>query len=188
MMNPTPAEVQAYKSRVYLQAVKGSQVNPGLPVRLAELVAAQAEHETGGFTSNAFEDGFNAFGYDYVPGAKRYQLAIAGRIADNGQPLAVYRNIEDSTQEMVDWIYRRRKEGIFPADLSTITTPAQYAALLKAGGYYGDTVSNYTAGITRYFQQATDFVKHHTAGVAVVAAVLALAGIYYFYKKPFRNA
>ncbi len=139
-----------YDDRIYAQAVKGTAINPkGLPPVLASLVAAQAAHETGNFSSNIFKSFNNAFGYSYFPGSQ-YQSG-SGTIADNGQPVAAYQSIEDSTRELVDWIYRRVAEGRFPADLSKITTPEYYAQLLKQSNFYTDTLSNYTAGIKRYF-------------------------------------
>jgi len=137
------------EDRIFNQALKGTGNNPGLPPVLSSLLVAQAAHETGNFTSNFFTKYNNAFGYSYVPGGS-YQVA-AGTVADNGQPIAVYRSIEDSTKEVIDWIYRRVKEGKFPADLFTITTPDQYAQLLKAANYYGDTLQNYAAGLNRFF-------------------------------------
>jgi flagellum-specific peptidoglycan hydrolase FlgJ len=137
------------EDRIFNQAIKGTAINPGLPPVLSSLLVAQSAHETGNFTSNLFKNFNNAFGYSYVPGGV-YQKG-AGTIADNGQPIAVYESIEDSTKEVIDWIYRRVKEGKFPADLFTITTPEQYAQLLKASGFYADSLQNYTAGLKRFF-------------------------------------
>ena len=136
-------------SKIYTQARAGTAVNPGLPPTLAYLLVAQAKHETGNFTSKFFKQYNNAFGYSYVSGGK-YQTG-SGTIADNGQPIAVYPDIESSTKEVIDWIYRRQKEGKFPANLETITTPETYAQLLKASGYYGDTLSNYLKGLKNFF-------------------------------------
>lgn len=172
---PTESQVNAISAGIFNQARAGTSVNPtGLPVDLANLVVAQARHETGNFTSNAFVRHNNAFGYSYVPGA-RYQTG-PGLIADNGQPVASYATVQDSVKEIVDWIYRRLKEGKFPA-LSTIRTPEQYARLLKDAGYYGDTFANYSAALKRLFQAASGSV-----GIGLVAVVAAL---YYFRRQLF---
>ena len=153
---PTVAEKSVYEQSIY-NAARAGTTNPGLPDLLAELLVAQAKHESGNFDSRAFIQGFNAFGYSYVPGAV-WQTGEPGLIADNGQPVAKYKSVADSTREIVDWIYRRVKEGKFPRDLSTITTPEQYAKLLKDAGYYGDTVSNYAGGLRRFFGGSSSWV------------------------------
>jgi uncharacterized FlgJ-related protein len=137
------------EDRIFNQALKGTNFNKGLPPVLSSLLVAQAAHETGNFTSNFFTKYNNAFGYSFVPGG--YYQSGSGTIADNGQPIAAYRSIEDSTKEVIDWIYRRVKENKFPADLYTITDPLQYATLLKNAGYYVDTLTNYAAGLKRFF-------------------------------------
>jgi hypothetical protein len=62
------------------------------------------------------------------------------------------------------------KEGRFP-DLETITDADTYAALLKQCGYYGDTVSNYTAGITRWFTDNISLVSSSAVIILAGAAV-----------------
>lgn len=135
---------------VYEQARQGTAVNPGLPDNLALYLVAMACHETGDFDSNIFRDDKNAFGYSYVAGS-RYQEG-PGRMADNGQYAAHYRTVNDSVRELVDWIYRRRAEGIFPANLRAITSLAQYVSLLKRSSYFQDTEQNYLRGAQRCFE------------------------------------
>ena len=139
----------SYDSIIYNIARAGSPVNPGLPAALSYLLVAQAKHETGNFTSNFFKNYNNAFGYSYVPGGK-YQTG-GGILADNGLRIASYPDIKSSVYEIIDWIYRRQKEGKFPVDLNSIVTPEQYAELLKSAGYYGDTLVNYTNGLKKFF-------------------------------------
>lgn len=169
------------EQRIYNQALKGSPVNPGLPASLALLLVAQAKHETGNFTSNFFRSYNNAFGYSYVPGG-RYQLG-AGSIADNGAPIARYASVEDSVKELVDWLNRRRIEGKFPA-FGSVTTPEQYAALLKAAGYYGDTLENYSNGLIYYFKSLAGSLAAGAKQSIPVLALIALGAAGYFaYKK-----
>lgn len=168
-----------FADRIYYQAIRGTQLNKGLPPTLASLLIAQAQHETANFTSNLFTRFNNAFGYSFTPDS-RYQSG-AGTIADNNQPIGIYNNIEDSTKEIIDWIYRRVKDGKFPANLETITTPEQYAALLKNAGYYTDTLSNYAAGVRNYFVKVLQEVTG--SGSSFFIAVAAGFLIYYFYRR-----
>lgn len=163
----------SYEQRIYNQARAGTSLNPGLPETLALLVVAQSKHESGNYTSNLFRSYNNAFGYSYS--GSRYQSA-AGTKADNGLPIAAYNNVEDSTKEIVDYIYRRRNSGQFPA-LDTITTPEQYAALLKQVGYYGDTQSNYTRGLKSFFSSAV------VAAAGGGTLLLLGLGAYLLYKR-----
>lgn len=160
--------------RIYNQARKGTGYNPGLPVDLANLVVAQAKHETGDFTSNAFLKHNNAFGYAYYSGSN-YQTG-KGLIADNGQPVASYKTVEDSVKELIDWLNRRMREGKFP-DLAAVHTPGDYAAALKAAGYYGDTLANYARGLAAFFKVITP------AGGLGMVAILIGAAIYWYVNK-----
>ncbi len=128
----------------HVQSVAASD---GMPPVLAKLIAAQAAHETGWFSSNAFKQNNNLFGYKYVRGAK-WQLG-AGRTSTEGDPYAKYATIDDSIHELTAWIKRRQRDDLFPADLTTIETPTEYANLLKACGYYGAPVQEYVSGLTR---------------------------------------
>lgn len=157
-----------YAARIRAAALTGTPTNPkGVPPILADLLVAQSKHETGDYTSRAFTLDNNAFGYTYVSGG-RWQIG-PGIIADNGEPVAKYASIEDSTAEIVDWIYRRINEGTFPANLGDITTPERYAQLLKDAGYYGDTVSNYLRGLKRWFQENPE------TGSAAIVALLVIS-------------
>lgn len=122
----------------------------GLPKDLANLMTAQCTHESGNFKSNVFKKNNNLNGYKYV-GQK---LATRGTRApkSEGDYYAKYATVQDSARELAHWIKRRQQEGKFPEDLTTIKSASTYAALLKKAGYYGDTVSNYTAGLKRYLE------------------------------------
>jgi hypothetical protein len=155
------------------QIIYQTALSSGIPQPLALLIVAQSKHETGDYTSNAFTLFKNAFGYAYVPGAL---LQVGpGLVADNGQPVAAYASVADSAKEMVNWIFRRVNEGRFP-DLTTITDPDQYAQLLKNCGYYGDSVSNYTAGISRWFTDNITVVS--TTGIIILAGAAVFLYLY----------
>jgi len=167
-----------YSIRVFNQARKGSPTNPGgLPVALANLVTAQARHESANFTSPLFVGDNNAFGYDYTGNAN--QAGISSR-SHGGSFYARYNTIEDSTNEITDWIYRRRQEGKFPADLNSIQSPNDYATLLKNSAYFEDNVTNYQAGLTRW-------LTNYGALTGVTVIALAAAGwlAYKIFRKKF---
>lgn len=151
----------------------------GLPDTLARLLIAQAKHETGNFTSNFFKKYNNAFGYSYYPGSP-WQVPGGGTLADNNQPIAVYKSVQDSVGEIADWLKRRVKEGKFPA-LSTITDPEQYAQLLWHAGYYTDTIKNYSRGLKAFFENLGELAVDNKGMIFVT--MLVLAGVtYYLYK------
>jgi len=149
---------QGYAARILAAAKSGNSVNRGLPDSLAKLLVDQSAHETNGWTSHFFTEGNACFGYSCVPNSK-WQSGCSTTNADNGVRVGYYNSIEDSTQEVVDWIYRRVKDGKFPSDLTTITTPDQYATLLKNAGYYGDTKDNYLSGLNRWANNLKDFFR-----------------------------
>jgi len=160
----------------YGQRIYNTAVSMGVSNTLANLIVAQARHETADFTSPIFRENNNAFGYTYVSGAK-YQLPTGGRIADNGKATARYANIEDSTREMVAWLQRRQKEGKFK--LSDLTTPEAYAAALKGSGYYGDTESRYLTAIKKWLGKYPKYQQVLITGGIGVFGVALISGIIY---------
>ena len=152
----------------------------GVSDTLANLIVAQARHETADFTSPIFRENNNAFGYTFVSGAK-YQLPSGGRIADNGKPTAKYASVEDSAKEMVAWLQRREKEGKFK--LKDLTTPEAYAAALKGSGYYGDTESRYLTAIKKWLAKYPKYQQVLiTSGIGVFGVVLISGIIYSLYR------
>jgi hypothetical protein len=123
----------------------------GMPANMCRLIEAQSRHETGNYKSNAFLTNKNCFGYKVFKGSKWQQGA--GITSSEGDPYAKYATVEDSVHELCAWIHRRQLGTQFPADLTTIKTPADYAQLLKKCGYFGDTVGHYTSGLTHFLSQ-----------------------------------
>lgn len=124
----------------------------GFPDLLCKLIAAQSCVETANFTSHAFLDDKNGFGYKHVDGAQ-YQLSTKGIHSTESDCYASYSNFDNSIKEVCSWILRRQKEGKFPKNLTDVNTPATYAHLLKQCGYYGALESDYAAGISRWIKQ-----------------------------------
>lgn len=140
--------------RIYAQALIGSDNNPGLPPLMAEFLVGQAGNETGGFTSGFFVNNNNAFGYSCDSNSD-YQDGCSSGNADNGVPVGNYDSVEDSTKELVDWWYRRSRDGRggCPSDLNQITTSDQYAKILSAAGYYTSSEKNYAANVAAWMQR-----------------------------------
>lgn len=156
----------------------------GIPPVLASLIVDQSKHETGNYSSRFFTVGNNAFGYSYNPESK-WQLDKGGPNADNGVPIAQYANLKNSVHEMTDWIKRRQSDGKFPGDLASITTPDEYAHLLKSAGYYQDAESNYARALANYFYSAaqnfTMTVKKNPA-IFIVGALLITGAVILYVK------
>jgi len=128
--------------------IHDTAVADGMPPMLSNLIEAQSKHETANYTSNAFINNHNCFGYKHVVGA--HWQDGAGIISSEGDRYAHYENIENSVHEICAWILRRQKDGKFPRDLTAIGTPTDYAVLLKQAGYFGDPLQNYINGLTHY--------------------------------------
>lgn len=144
--------------RILASLMAGNDNNDGMPQPLAQLMVDQSAHETNGWTSDFFVNNNNCFGYE-CDSKSIWQDGCSTNNADNGATVGNYDTIENSCQELVDWIWRRVEDGKFPSDLTTITSADQYATLLKGSGYYGDTESNYLAGLQRWGSQLVTFFK-----------------------------
>lgn len=177
---PTTAQ---YEKIVYDTLRAATPVNPGLPDRLAKLATAQTMHETATeignvlipYTSPVFKDDNNLMGYKWVN--SRYQIG-KGRKSPEGDYYGKYATIQDSAKELVDWIYRRQAQGVFPA-LNTIQTPEQYAALLKKAGFYTDNYETYSNRLKAWFGKIVDNIGSSGAGMVfgVVGISLIVWGI-----------
>lgn len=141
-------------SAVYTQAIAGSDNNPGVPSLFAEFMVGQAANETEGFTSDFFVNNNNCFGYECDSGSE-YQDGCSSNAADNGVSVGNYDSVEDSTKEVIDWWYRRTKDGNggCPSSLDQITTPDQYAQILHSAGYYTSAESSYAANISAWMSR-----------------------------------
>jgi len=143
----------------------------GIPDPLSSLVVAQAKHETNNFQSNVFKTCNNAFGY------KAVYNALSCTQSPEGNNYEFYPGgVVESANEIVRYLFRRVNDGSFPP-LSQITTPEQYAALLKSAGYYGAPVSEYSAGLIRWFKQ------YQSGIIGAGSLLLIIAGIYLITKK-----
>ena len=150
-----------------LNVLRGS----GVPDPLSSFVVAQARHETNNFTSNVFNTCNNAFGY------KAVFNALSCVQSPEGNSYEYYPGgVAESANEIVRYLFRRVNDGSFPP-LSTITTPEQYAALLKSVNYYGDPLNVYSTRLRYYFD------KYRSGIIGAGSLLLIVAGIYLITKK-----
>ena len=173
------------------QIIYDTAISRGFNDTTAKLLVAQSAHETGNWTSNAFRKHNNGFGYMYLKGSK-WQTGSRGLIADNKLPVADYKSLADSTNEVVDWLKRRQNEGKFK--IEELNTPEKYAKALKDNKYYGAAYSIYLGGMidgfnkwTRnlYSKAKTTVMENKTASFVVVA--LVVFGTYYAYSRYFKK-
>lgn len=102
----------------------------GIP---ADLLWSQWAHETGGFTNRGSTDLNNLAGVR-IPGTSEYRSF-------------------SSLDEFGNYYAHMMRPGGRYSGIQNATTPEDFAARLKQGGYYEDTQSNYTAGMERWEKQ-----------------------------------
>jgi Mannosyl-glycoprotein endo-beta-N-acetylglucosaminidase len=114
----------AAMARGAMQVAARASVDLGVP---ADVLWAQMAHETGGFSHFA---GVNNLAGIKVPGTNAYKD---------------YGSLEDFLSDYESVLHESRYAG-----LGDTRDVASYAAVLKRGGYYGDTLANYTSGMSRW--------------------------------------
>lgn len=169
---------------IYQQALKGSPKNAGLPDALAKLLVGQSGNETGGWTSDFFVNGNACFGYS-CSSSSSYQTGCSSATSDNGVTVGYYDSIEDSTNEIIDWIYRRVADGKFPKDLTTITDADQYATLLSNAGYFTSGETAYASNIDMWINKLADFFSTALSNppASIIMALVLIGLIIFAFKK-----
>ena len=156
-------------------------INNGLPTEVATWLAAQARLESGQYTSNLFEQCNNAFGYKYVKQAIATQGILAPESEWNNPNIpgyyAAYPDLATSALEIVKWIKRRIKQGVFT--MQDISTAEGYANGFKAAGYFGETAYEYYADLVailkKYFSNTIAYVKNNPGAAILIAFVVIFA-------------
>jgi len=158
-------------SRIYTSAHAQLAANGfGNSDVLAQAMVYQSMLETASFTSAVFLQNNNGFGYKRVVGAK-WQKG-AGRVSTEGDRYALYSSVEDSAREVADWLGRRK------AHYSAIQDLDQYAAALKADGYYGVSAAQYAAGLKRFATKPILLAPAFPIGI--VAALISSLLLYMY--------
>lgn len=111
------------------EAARVSQMT-GIP---ADIIYAQWQHETANFTNRGAKQLNNLAGVN-VPGGK-------------GQDYRSFKSLDEFGDY---YAHLMRPGGLYP-NASKAKTPEEFAAALKAGGYYSDSESNYATDMRRYF-------------------------------------
>ena len=132
--------------RVNSQYIYNQLRRHGLNDTVARFATAQAAFETGGFTSNSFLYGGNAFGYKHV-GQPLSRGVIHGH--------AHYSTIADSCQEFVEYWKRRRRRQPLPVRISSLRVFVEYLGdkNIQPGAYFEVSIGHYLNGVTYYYKQ-----------------------------------
>lgn len=107
--------------------------------QLAPLLSAQAQHETGNFSSSAYISQNNMYGMKHA--VIRDQLGV-----NDGRTYRTYANPVQSMQDML--MYLRAVN--FP---TTVLSVQEYVQELKNRGYFGDSVANYYKNVDYYYKR-----------------------------------
>ena len=113
----------------------------GLP---AEFVYSQWVHETGGFTSDMCTQ------YNNLGGVTQAEPNDTPQ-PDGNCYYMQFATPEDYADYFAWYLTQYAEDGIYQAQ-----SIAEYAAALQHGGYFGDTLENYIAGMTAAYQEAFD--------------------------------
>lgn len=129
--------------------------SPSLVKLLANCALAQAKHESANFTSNVFVTDNNPIGYKYYEGS----LWQSGRgiKAPDGGYYAKFGSVQAAAYELADWINRR--SGSF----SGVQGTYDYALAMRNSSYYGASLSEYVAGLNRYYNAGAVYIPDQTA-------------------------
>jgi len=111
-------------------------IENGVPVRMSQILVAQAAHETSNFTSRIFIENHNLFGM---------KLAKIRKTAAIGQRYghAIFRNIEDSILDIIIYL-------TFSDIPKNFTDSDSYVEAIKDKGYFTASLREYQKG-TEYF-------------------------------------
>lgn len=112
----------------------------GLSLGMAEIVVAQARHESGNFTSPIFEENWNPFGM------KRPRLRKTTAIGSN-RGHAVYPSLSDA---VLDYVFYLRARQI-PFDIESVS---EFVIVIKNKGYFEDSYRNYVRGVRGFFEES----------------------------------
>lgn len=165
---PTP--VQVYSSIVYDTCIAA-----GVPDANAQIIVAQARHESGDFSSNVFLSDNNCFGMKVPHVRKSRYILGAGTAApaSEGDRYAHYGSVQDCVLDLIDLL---SYEGV---QWDEVATPDDYAAWLKSKGYYGDTQSNYTSALNRFMAEFSAVYQAGASGIQAGVGTMQAAAIKY---------
>jgi uncharacterized FlgJ-related protein len=153
-------------------------MSEGFEPAAAKIIAAQARHETGNYTSRVLQENNNLFGYKWVGQSGAFQGTPAPASEGGPKYYAKYLSLVDSVAEITAWLKRRQQEGRLTRD--ELNTPAGYAAAIKRPpfAYYQDSQSNYTRALqkalTEVEKNAGTGIVNPANGVIILLAISLL--------------
>ena len=126
-------------NELYWEAAKESARISGLN---AEFIYSQWVHETNGFTSDLCVE------YNNLGGVT--QTSVNNTPQPDGTCYYMqFESVEEYAEYFGRYLRLYEENGIYDA-----TDIESYAAALKDGGYFGDTLENYVAGMTKAYNDA----------------------------------
>jgi hypothetical protein len=149
-------------------------ITAGAKPAVIPFLMAQVAHETGDFDSNVFNSDNNASGIIYIGKPSKQINATRGtrRKASEGGNYAKFATLTDWARDYLRII------GTAPAKASNVT---EYAKLLKARGYYTDTVENYTSALVGHIKELTSQgLTNPPKGTGVAVMALVILAILFF--------
>ncbi len=159
-------------------------IDEGLTPALGNLMVAQSKFESDNYTNTATVQYNNPFGYKYIgqsiTDANGNNMVSQGNTSSEGDHYAAYTSVYWAAVEIARWIKRN------VANYNSITTPAQYATAIKyskIGAFFGGALSDYIAGMQKYFSGAMQSIKNYVKNNPVktglvVTAVLGMMAYY----------
>lgn len=160
----------------YIAQIQQAASDSGFTPALGALIVAQAQVESGNFTSNLFTQANNAFGYDFVG----QDNATQSSLSHDGYYYAQYTSVYYSALEICNWIIRN-----IP-NYNSISTPSDYAYALKhskIGAYYGASTSSYAIGLAYYFSLPSvgAFVNNNPTTTIFLIGGISVGMSFYIY-------
>lgn len=126
---------------MYSNKVQLLLLTAGLNETLSRFATAQAAHETGGFTSNLFNNNNNCFGMKYA-----HQVNALNE--KNGY--ANYKGIENSVADWVAWFSRHRVNYLsLPLRIETLE---DFVRFLKINNYFEAKEADYLKGCKYFYE------------------------------------
>jgi hypothetical protein len=136
-----------YANRVYNAAI-----NYGANENAASIITGQAMNESGNFTSSLFQRSNNAFGMN-MPTIRPHPHILKKDAISN---YAAYRNVEDSTRDLIDWLKYNH------IDYNNIDNSDNYVAAIKSKGYFGADLYSYQIAVKNLLAQVKNFLTNNT--------------------------
>lgn len=128
-------------ARPYDQIMREVFISNDISPAMAEILIAQARHETGNFTSNLFVKSNNAFGMRHPSKRPTTSLGPFARAEGRGG-YAHYESLEDSAMDMV--LYLRAR------NIPNYSQVRPYIRHIKKKNYFEDSYYRYAKAVERH--------------------------------------